>query len=74
MFIIKYHSKGHKSEYFAGEKRVKTKKYALAFGENLREKFKSWESDTCSLIELKVSDMAEMMYRDKYVKVSDISW
>lgn len=74
MFIVKYHAKGHRTEYFGEKKRVVNKKYAIAFGEGLREKFKQLESSYCTLENISVSDMAEMMYRDSYTKVNNIRW
>lgn len=74
MFIIKFHAKGHKTKYFGNKKTVSTKKYALAFGEGLREQFKHLESEHCTLEKLIVSDIAEMMYQNKYVKVGSIAW
>lgn len=74
MFIIKYHAKGHKTEYLGDKKRVANKKYAIAFGEGLRDKFKQLESEHCTLENISVSDMAEMMYENSYVKVNNIKW
>lgn len=74
MFVIKYHAKGRKSEYFGNEKRVKNKQFALAFGEELRDKFQQLENEHCTLETIKVSDVAEMMYSDKCIKVSAINW
>ena len=75
MFVIKYHAKGKKTKYFAGKgKTVVSKKSAIAFGENFREKFKSIETEHCSLVTINVSEVAEMMYADKYIKVGKIEW
>ena len=40
MFVVKYHAKGHQTEYFGNKKRVVNKRCAIAFGEDLREQFK----------------------------------
>lgn len=74
MFVIKYHAKGRKSVYFGIEKRVRNKQCALAFGEDLRSKFKYLENEHCTLETIKVSKIAEMMYSDKWIKVSRINW
>ena len=75
MFVIKYHAKGRRSEYFGNGKSVKNKKYALAFGENLREKYKTLEGEHCTLETLSnVSNVAEMMYANTYVMVNCIEW
>lgn len=73
MFVIKYYAEGRQPEYF-GDKRVKSKKCAYAFGENLRNQFKAVESEHCKLENIKVSDVAEMMYADKWIKVGKIIW
>ena len=74
MFIIKYHAKGHPTQYFGDKKRVVNKQCALAFGENLRDKYKVLESSTCTLVTIPVSQTAEMMYASSWVKVGKISW
>lgn len=74
MFVVKYHAKGHKTEYLGKKKRVVNKRCAFAFGEGLREKFKKVESEHCTLEDIKASVVAEMMYRDSYVKVGNIEW
>ena len=78
MFIIKYHKKGFKTKYFGKSHKkdtlVSTKQSAYAIGENLREKFNKLESDTCTLIPLQVSEIAEVMYMDSMVLVKDIIW
>lgn len=74
MFVIKYHAKGHRTEYFGDKKRVVNKKYAIAFGEGLREKFNQLESEYCLLENISASDMAEMMYENSCIKVNNIKW
>ena len=74
MFIIKYHAKGKKTKYFGGDKIVVNKKCALAFGENLRENFAHIENKYCKLENISVSDVAEEIYADKYIKLGKISW
>lgn len=74
MFVIKYHKRGCKTEYLGDKKLVANKKCAFAFGENLRDKFKQVETEFCTLETIKVSDIAETMYADKYVKVGKINW
>lgn len=74
MFVVKYHAKGHKTEYLGDKKSVKNKNCAFAFGENLRDKFRQIETETCTLETIKVSEAAEMMYADTYVKVGKINW
>lgn len=75
MFVIKYHAKGYPSRYFGMNKKLVSKKnYAVAFGEGLREKFGKIESEHCTLVSLDVSDVAEMMYHDTYVRMENIKW
>lgn len=74
MFIIKYHAKNHPTQYFGDKKRVVNKQFALAFGENLREKYKVLESPTCTLVTIPVSQTAEMMYANTFIKVGKIAW
>lgn len=47
---------------------------AIAFGEGLREQFKQVESEHCTLEDIKVSDTAEMMDKNSYIKVGSIKW
>ncbi len=74
MFVIKYHAPGHKTKYFGNEKLVVNKKYAIAFGEGLREKAKQLESEYCSLKDIRVSKIAELMYENDCIKVTNIRW
>lgn len=74
MFIIKYHAKGHQTEYFSGNGRVKSKRFAMAFGENLRGKFSCMESEHCALVSIDVSPVAELMYADRFVKYNKIDF
>lgn len=74
MFVIKYSHKNNKTKYFNGKKLVSTLKAAMAFGESFREQFQNECNDCMSLKTIKVSEIAEMMYRDKHIKVSSISW
>lgn len=74
MFVVKYHAKGYRTEYFGDRKRVVNKRCALAFGEGFREQFKQVESETCTLEDIKVSDIAEMMYKNRYIRVGSIKW
>lgn len=74
MFILKYHAKGRRTEYFGDKKRVVNKRCAIAFGEGLREQFKHLESETCTLEDLKGSDIAEMVYKNSYIRVGSIKW
>lgn len=75
MFVIKYHAKGYPTKYFGMNKKIVSKKdYAMAFGEGLRERFKQIENEHCTLETLDTSDVAEMMYRDTYVRVEHIKW
>lgn len=75
MFVIKYHAKGKRTKYFSGGKSlVVNKRYAIAFGDNLMEKFKALENEYCTLEKIKVSDVAERMYENTYVKYGKIIW
>ena len=75
MFVVKYHAKGKPTKYYSGGKSlVKNKRCAMAFGEGLREQFKQVESEHCTLENISVSDTAEMMYRNQYIKVNNIKW
>ena len=74
MFVVKYHAKGRRTEYFGNRNRVLTKRCAIAFGEGLRAKFKQIESEACTLEDIKVSDIAEMMYKNSYIRVGSIKW
>lgn len=74
MFVVKYHAKGYRTEYFGDRKRVLNKRCAIAFGEGLREQFKQVESEHCTLEDIKVSDTAEMMYKNRYSRVGSIKW
>lgn len=74
MFVVKYHAKGRRTEYFGDRKRVVNKRCAIAFGDGLREQFKQVESETCTLEDIKVSDTAEMMYKNRYIRVGSIKW
>lgn len=74
MFVVKYHRRGYKTKYLGDKKLVANKRCALAFGEDLRDKFKQVETELCTLETIKVSDIAETMYADKYVKVGKINW
>ena len=75
MFIIKYHAKGKKTKYFGADGNlVSNKKSSVAFGENLRNKFKKLENEHCSLVTISVSEVAEMMYFNNHVKVREIKW
>lgn len=74
MFVVKYHAKGHQTKYLGNNKAVVNKKYAIAFGEGLRGKFEHIQTEHCTLENLKVSDTAEMMYHDCYIKVQNIQW
>ena len=74
MFVVKYHAKGYRTEYFGDRKRVVNKRCAIAFGECLRAKFKQIESEACTLEDIKVSDTAEMMYKNGYIRVGSIKW
>lgn len=74
MFVVKYHAKGHRMEYLGDKKKVVNKRCAIAFGEGLREQFKQVESEHCTLEDIKVSDTAEMMYKNSYIRVGSIKW
>lgn len=74
MFVVKYHAKGYRTEYFGDRKRVVNKRCAIAFGEGLREQLKQVESEHCTLEDIKVSDIAEMMYKNRYSRVGSIKW
>ena len=74
MFVVKYHAKGHQTKYLGNKKSVVNKRCAIAFGEGLREQFKKVESEHCTLEDIKVSDIAEMMYKNSYIKVGSIKW
>lgn len=74
MFVVKYHAKGHRTKYLGDKKEVVNKRCAIAFGEGLREQFEQVESEHCTLKDIKVSDTAEMMYKNSYIKVGNIKW
>lgn len=74
MFLVKYHAKGYKTKYLGDKKAVVNKKYAIAFGEEFREQFKQVESECCTLENIKVSDVAETIYQNSYIKVNNIKW
>ena len=74
MFVIKYHAKGHKSEYFSRNGKVRNKRFAMAFGENLRGKFSCMESEHCALVSIDVSPVAELMYADRFVTYNKIEY
>lgn len=74
MFVVKYHAKGHRTKYLGDKKEVVNKRCAIAFGEGLREQFEKVESEHCTLEDIKVSDTAEMMYENSYIKVENIKW
>lgn len=74
MFVIRYHKRGNHTKYFNGEKLVTTLKCAMAFGESFRSQFEEKCNGTMTLKTLNVSEIAEMMYENEYVKVKDIVW
>ena len=74
MFILKYHAKGRRTEYFGDKKRVVNKRCAIAFGEGLRERFEKVACEYCTLEDIKVSDTAEMVYKNSYTRVGKIEW
>lgn len=74
MFVIKYSCKNKPTKYFTENKLVSTLKFATAFGESFREQFQNACVGNMSLKTINVSEMAEMMYKDKYIKVKDIVW
>lgn len=74
MFVIKYSCKGKQPKYFNEKKLVSTLKSATAFRELFREQFEKTCTENMSLKTIKVSDVAEIMYKDKYVKIGNISW
>lgn len=75
MFVIKCHAKGYPTKYFGTNKKLVSKKnYAAAFGEGMRERFKVVEGEHCTLESINVSDVAEMMYHDTYVRYENIRW
>lgn len=74
MFVIRYHKKNKQTKYFDGEKLVTSLKSAMAFGEYFREQFEKKCNDIMTLKTLKISEVAEMMYRDKCIKVKEIVW
>lgn len=78
MFVIQF-GKGKNRRFFDAEMKErkglpgrKTIEAATAFGEDLRAKFES--NGNLILKTIEVSPIAEMMYRDKAVKVSKICW
>ena len=74
MFILKYHAKGRRTEYFGDKKRVVNKRCAIAFGAGLREQFKHVECEQCTLEDIRVSETAEMVYKNSYTKLGSIKW
>lgn len=74
MFVIKYSCKGKPTKYFTENKLISTLKSATAFGESFREQFQDACTGHMSLKTINVSEMAEIMYKDKYIKVKDIVW
>ena len=74
MFILKYHEKGRRTEYFGDKKRVVNKRCAIAFGEGLRERFEKVKCEYCNLENIKVSSTAEMVYKNSYTKLGSIKW
>ena len=74
MFILKYHAKGRRTEYFGDKKRVVNKRCAIAFGEGLRERFKKVACEYCTLEDIKVSSTAEMVYKNSFIRVCKIEW
>ena len=74
MFILKYHAKGRRTEYFGDKKRVVNKRCAIAFGEGLRDQLKTVECEYCTLENIKVSSTAEMVYKNSFIRVGEIEW
>lgn len=74
MFILKYHAKVRRTEYFGDKKRVVNKRCAIAFGEGLRERFKNVACEYCTLENITVSATAEMVYKNSYIRVGKIEW
>ena len=74
MFILKYHEKGRRTEYFGDKKRVVNKRCAIAFGEGLRERFEKVACEYCTLENIKVSSTAEMVYKNSFIRVCKIEW
>ena len=74
MFVVKYHAKGRRTKYLGNKKFVVNKRCAIAFGDGLREQFKNVECECCTLEYIKVSDTAEMVYKNSYTKLGSIKW
>ena len=74
MFILKYHAKGRRTEYLGDKKRVVNKRCAIAFGEGLRDQLKKVACEYCILENITVSDTAEMVYKNSYIRVGKIEW
>ena len=74
MFVVKYHAKGRRTEYLGYKKRVVNKRCAIAFGDGLREQFKHVECEHCTLEDIRVSETAEMVYKNSYTKLGCIKW
>ena len=74
MFVVKYHAKGRRTEYLGYKKRVVNKRCAIAFGDGLREQFKHVECECCTLEDIRVSETAEMVYKNSYTKLGSIKW
>lgn len=74
MFVIKYTYRGKPTKYFSEEKLVSTLKSATAFGESFREQFQNICTENMSLKTIKVSEVAELIYKDKYIKIGKITW
>ena len=74
MFILKYHAKGRRTEYFGDKKRLVNKRCAIAFGEGLRERFKKFACEYCTLEDINASATAEMVYKNSFIRVGKIEW
>lgn len=77
MFCVYYKIDNKRRMYFGGAGKLeKTISTSMCFGEDFRSKFEEAckSNNTMYIRDVNVSTVAELMYKDQYVKYNSIKW